>query len=64
MQAILFRMDQMELTRKNLEQFLGPKSRVSDALNRKRSLSMKQVVKLHHGLGIPYESLIDASLIG
>ncbi|MDU9048082.1 MAG: hypothetical protein Q3M30_04490 [Candidatus Electrothrix sp. Rat3] len=63
-QAILFRMDQMELTRKDLEQFLGRKSRVSDVLNRKRSLSMKQIVKLHHGLGIPYESLIDASLVG
>ena len=36
-----------------------PKSRVSDVLNRKRSLTMHQIVKLHKGLHIPYESLIE-----
>ena len=61
-EAILFRMEQMDLRRKDLEAFIGPKSRVSDVLNRKRLLSMKQIVKLHHGMGIPYESLIDESL--
>ncbi len=53
--AILFLMDQMGLTRKDLEVFLGPKSRVSDVLNRKRSLTINQVVKLHKGLHIPYD---------
>jgi len=57
--AILFLMDQMNLTRKDLEVFLGPKSRVSDVLNRKRSLTINQVIKLHKGLNIPYDSLID-----
>lgn len=61
--AILFCMEQMALSRKDLEQFLGPKSRVSDVLNRKRTLSMKQVVNLHHGMGIPYENLIDANMV-
>lgn len=61
-EAILFRMEQMDLGRKDLERYMGPKSRVSDVLNRKRLLSMKQIVKLHHGMGIPYESLIDESL--
>lgn len=42
--AILFCMEQMDLSRKDLGQFLGPKSRVSDVLNRKRTLSMKPVV--------------------
>ena len=59
-EAILFRMEQMGLRRKDLEPFLGPKSRVSDVLNRKRSLSMKQVVNLHHGMDIPYGSLLEA----
>ncbi len=59
-EAILFRMDQMDLSRKDLEQFVGPKSRVSEVLNRKRRLSMQQIVKLHRGMGIPYECLIDA----
>lgn len=60
--AIQFRMEQMDLHRKDLELFIGPKSRVSDVLNRKRPLSMKQIVKLHYGLGIPYESLIDVNV--
>jgi len=59
--AILFRMEQMNLDRKALERFLGPKSRVSDVLNRKRPLSLPQIKKLHKGLGIPYESLIEAT---
>ena len=58
--AILFRMEQMDLDRRDLEQFLGPKSRVSDVLNRKRSLSLPQIKKLHKGMGIPYESLIKS----
>ena len=61
-EAILFRMEQMDLRRKDLERFIGPKSRVSEVLNRKRHLSMKQIVRLHHGMSIPYESLIDESL--
>ncbi len=32
----------------------------SDVLNRKRPLSLPQIKKLHKGLGIPYESLIEA----
>lgn len=59
-EAIIFRMEQMDLARKDLEQFLGPKSRVSDVLNRKRPLSLPQIVKLHRGMGIPYESLIES----
>ncbi len=57
--AILFRMEQLDLKRKDLETFLGPRSRVSDVLSRKRTLSLKQIFRLHHGMGIPYESLID-----
>ena len=56
--AILFRMEQMDMKRKDLEQFLGPRSRVSDVLNRKRTLSLSQIKKLHKEMGIPYESLI------
>jgi len=61
-EAILFRMAQMDLRRKDLEQYIGAKSRVSDVLNRKRRLSMKQIVRLHYGMDIPYESLIDEHL--
>jgi len=59
-EAILFRMEQMGLDRKSLEPFLGGRSRVSEVLNRKRSLSMSQIRKLHDGLNIPLENLIGA----
>ena len=59
-EAILFRADQMNLDRKALEKFLGPKSRVSEVLSRKRPLSLPQIKRLHKGLGIPYESLLGA----
>ncbi len=57
-EAIRFRMEQMGINRKDLEDYIGPKSRVSEIMNRKRSLSMNQVIKLHRGLGIPYECLL------
>jgi HTH-type transcriptional regulator/antitoxin HigA len=59
-EAILFRMEQMGLNRKALEPFLGGRSRVSEVLSRKRSLSMNQIRKLHDGLNIPLENLIRA----
>lgn len=57
--AILFLMDQMQMDRKDLEPYLGARSRVSDVLNRKRHLTIQQIVKLHKGLQIPYECLIE-----
>lgn len=59
-EAILFRMEQTGLDRKALEPFLGSRSRVSEVLNRKRSLSMSQIRKLHRGLDIPLKNLIGA----
>lgn len=58
-EAIQFRMDQKNLSRKDLEVYLGPKSRVADILNRKRHLTMRQIINLHKGLHIPYENLIE-----
>ena len=56
--AIEFHMDQNELTRADLEQYIGPRARVSEVLNRKRGLSIEMIRNLHEGLGIPLESLI------
>jgi HTH-type transcriptional regulator/antitoxin HigA len=61
--TIKFCMDQMNLNPKDLEKYIGPKSRVSDVLNRKRKLSIRQIIKLHKGLNIPYESLIDENMV-
>ncbi|MEJ1336736.1 MAG: ImmA/IrrE family metallo-endopeptidase [Candidatus Sedimenticola sp. (ex Thyasira tokunagai)] len=57
--AILFRMDQMDLTRKDMQSYLGPGSRVSDVLNRKRPLSLSQIRRLIDGLGISADVLIQ-----
>lgn len=56
--AILFRMEQMGISRKDLEPYLGGRSRVSEVLNRTRGLSITQIRKLHAGLNIPYENLL------
>lgn len=56
--AIEFHMDQNELTRADLEQYIGTRARVSEVLNRKRGLSIEMIRNLHEGLGIPLESLI------
>jgi HTH-type transcriptional regulator/antitoxin HigA len=57
-EAILFRMESLGLTRKDLEPMLGPRNRVSEVLNRKRALSLDMIRKLHEHLGIPAEVLI------
>lgn len=56
--AILFRMEQAGLERKDLEPMIGSRARVSEVLNRKRELSLAMIRQLHDGLNIPYENLI------
>ncbi len=57
-EAIKFEMDRSGLTVKDLEPMIGKSNRVYEILNRKRSLTLKMIWKLHDGLGIPAESLI------
>jgi HTH-type transcriptional regulator/antitoxin HigA len=57
--AILFRMEQQNLTRKDLEPLLGSRGRVAEILNRKRPLSLEMIRRLHAELGIPAEILIQ-----
>ena len=56
--AILFRMEQQGLSRKDLEPILGPRSRISEILTRRRGLSIEMIRKLHDRLHIPAEVLI------
>lgn len=60
-EAIRFRMEQQGLTRKDLEPMIGPRNRVADVLNRKRSLSIDMIRQLHARLGISAEVLIRPS---
>lgn len=59
-EAIKFRMEQQELSRKDLEEILGTRARVSEVLNRKRGLSINMIRALHEKLGISAEILIGA----
>lgn len=56
--AVLFRMEQMGLTRRDLEPFTGSRGRVSEVLTRRRPLSLSMIRRLYDGLGIPAEILI------
>ena len=60
-EAILFRMEQQGLTRKDLEPLIGTRTRVAEVLNRKRGLSIAMIRRLHDQLGIPAEVLIRPS---
>ena len=57
-EAIKFRMEQQNLTARDLEAYIGSSGRVSEVLNRKRPLSLRMIKRLHDGLSIPYESLL------
>jgi HTH-type transcriptional regulator / antitoxin HigA len=56
--AIEFRMDQLGLTRKDLEPMIGTRARVAEVMNRKRSLSIDMIRRLHGELGISADVLI------
>lgn len=60
-EAIKFRMEQQGLTRKDLEPLIGTRTRVAEVLNRKRSLSISMIRRLHDHLGISAEVLIRPS---
>ncbi len=60
-EAIKFRMEQQGLTKKDLEGIIGTRTRISEVLSRKRSLSIAMIRRLHDKLGIPAEVLIRPS---
>jgi HTH-type transcriptional regulator/antitoxin HigA len=60
-EAIKFRMEQQGLTRKDLQPLIGTRTRVAEVLNRKRSLSIGMIRRLHQTLGISAEVLIRPS---
>ena len=57
--AIRQRLDQLDLASKDLVPFLGSRSKVSEIMSGKRSLSLSMIRALHNGLGIPLESLVS-----
>lgn len=57
--AIKFRMEQQDLKNKDLVPYIGSAPKVTEVLNGKRKLSLNMIRKLHEGLGIPAEVLIQ-----
>lgn len=58
-EAIKFRMEQQGLSRKDLEQYIGSPSKVSEILNHRRQLSLAMIRSLNQGLSIPAEVLLQ-----
>ena len=59
-EAIKFRMEQLNYNQTDLANIFGIKSRASEILNKKRKLSLEMIRQLHTKLNIPTEVLIQA----
>ncbi len=59
-EAIKFRMEQLNYSQNDLAEVIGLKSRASEILNKKRRLSLDMIRKLTEKLHIPSEVLIQA----
>ena len=57
--AIRFRMEEQGLKQQDLVPYIGSKSRVSEILSGKRSLTLPMIRALNTGLGIPLNVLVD-----
>ena len=58
-EAIKYRMEEMNMSKKELCEILGYTSRVSEILSRKRKLTLDMVRSLHQKLNIPLEALVQ-----
>ena len=57
-QVLEYYMESRGLSRTDLIAYLGSKERVSEVLNRKRSLSLEMIRRLHKDLGIPADLIM------
>lgn len=58
-EAIKYFVESRGLSRRDLEPYIGSRGRVAEILNRKRPLTIEMIRRLHAGLGIPAEVLIQ-----
>lgn len=58
-EAILFRMEQQNLKQNDLVPYIGSRSKVSEVLSRKRTLTLSMIRALHSGLGISAKVLLQ-----
>lgn len=57
-EAIKIKMEEDGLRKKDLVEYFGSASRVSEVLNRKRPLTLEMIRKIHRGMGISAETLL------
>ena len=62
-EAIRHYMENQGLSERDLEPYLGSRPYVSEVLNRQRSLSLDMIRKLHNGLGIPADILVQSYVL-
>ena len=55
---LLHVMEARQLTRKDLEPYIGSRARVAEVLNRVRPLSLEMIRRLSSGLDLPADLLI------
>ncbi len=60
-EAIKFRMEQMNIKQIDIAPLFGGKTRVSEVLNGRRPLTLKMITLLNRYLGIPLESLVSGN---
>jgi len=60
-EAIRFRMDQLNLSDRDLIPLIGSHTKVSEILSGKRSLTLQMIRQLHQHLGIPADVLLRQS---
>jgi HTH-type transcriptional regulator/antitoxin HigA len=58
-EAIRYYMEARGLSHRDLEPYLGSRARVAEVLNRKHPLSLAMIRRLHAGLGISADVLIQ-----
>lgn len=58
-EAIKYRMEQLQITKKQLGEILGYANRVNSILIRKSKLTLDMVRNLHEKLNMPLESLVQ-----
>jgi HTH-type transcriptional regulator/antitoxin HigA len=59
-EAIKFRMEQMNYSQQDLAEVIGLKSRASEILNKKRKLSLEMIRQLHDKMKISTDVLVQA----
>jgi HTH-type transcriptional regulator/antitoxin HigA len=58
-EALRYHMESRGLTRRDLEPFIGSRARVAEVLNRRRALTIDMIRRLHEGLGLSADVLIQ-----